>query len=275
MATRDQARRKVDNMSPGLNAANNALGNERRKLILAVNSLPIANAQAYSCPNTYNDGVINACVPTALAEERRRDMRARTEAKEAEKEVYDALQRYQDAYSLWSNLNNSQQLAESELTKDEASIQMLLSSERVQRIGPISTTYDEMNHVFPVVFASLFVLPSGVVVALFTGIMGSVGAVVRSLYEILAPFSDQPAQKQSAIQAFGIRPLLGALAGFIVYFVVSAGAAFLVQPNAVDAAAAVNSLSPPALASLGVFAGLAGEDALKWLITKAAGFFKV
>jgi hypothetical protein len=36
----------------------------------------------------------------------------------------------------------------------------------------------------------------------------------------------------------------------------------------------VNQLSPPALASLGLFAGLSSENALKWLIEKANSFFK-
>lgn len=60
----------------------------------------------------------------------------------------------------------------------------------------------------------------------------------------------------------------------MVFFVISAGAAFLVQPSGGTATDAVNSLSPAALASLGVFAGLAAEDALSWLREKASSFFQ-
>ena len=68
---------------------------------------------------------------------------------------------------------------------------------------------------------------------------------------------------------------MGALAGFTVFFVVAAGAAFLVQPSAKGAIDAVNNLSAPALASLGIFAGLAADNAIEWLRSKAIGFFKV
>jgi hypothetical protein len=56
--------------------------------------------------------------------------------------------------------------------------------------------------------------------------------------------------------------------------VISAGAAFLVQGNLGGATEAVNNLSVPALASLGVFAGLAATTAIAWLQAKAASFFK-
>ncbi len=115
--------------------------------------------------------------------------------------------------------------------------------------------------------------PTGVIVALFTGVMGSIGAAVRSLFNMLNPVLKNEEHAETVWQSFGIRPMLGALAGFIVYFVISAGASFLVQPTVADATTAVNNLSPSALASLGIFAGLAAEDALEWLIEKAKGFF--
>ncbi|KQY29829.1 hypothetical protein ASD38_10940 [Caulobacter sp. Root487D2Y] len=125
-------------------------------------------------------------------------------------------------------------------------------------------------------FEFAFFLPSGVIVASFTGLMGAIGAAVYSLYielGVLAAPRRAPASDRTWM-AFGVRPLLGALAGFTVFFVISAGASFLIQPQAAEATQAVNQLSPPALASLGLFAGLASERALKWLIEKANSFFK-
>lgn len=125
-------------------------------------------------------------------------------------------------------------------------------------------------------FEFAFFLPSGVIVASFTGLMGAIGAAVYSLYVelgVLAAPKRAPASDRTWM-AFGVRPLLGALAGFTVFFVISAGASFLIQPQAAEATQAVNQLSPPALASLGLFAGLASENALKWLIDKANSFFK-
>jgi hypothetical protein len=125
-------------------------------------------------------------------------------------------------------------------------------------------------------FEFAFFLPSGVIVASFTGLMGAIGAAVYSLYVelgVLAAPKGQPAYDRTWM-AFGVRPLLGALAGFTVFFVISAGASFLIQPQAAEATQAINQLSPPALASLGLFAGLASENALKWLIEKANSFFK-
>jgi hypothetical protein len=106
-------------------------------------------------------------------------------------------------------------------------------------------------------FAFAFFLPSGVIVASFTGLMGAIGAAVYSLYVELGVLAAPkgPLASDRTWMAFGVRPLLGALAGFTVFFVISAGASFLIQPQAVEATQAVNQLSPPALASLGLFAG--------------------
>jgi hypothetical protein len=125
-------------------------------------------------------------------------------------------------------------------------------------------------------FEFAFFLPSGVIVASFTGLMGAIGAAVFSLYVELGVLAapKSPLASDRTWMAFGVRPLLGALAGFTVFFVISAGAGFLIQPQAAEATQAVNQLSPPALASLGLFAGLASENALKWLIEKANSFFK-
>jgi hypothetical protein len=122
-------------------------------------------------------------------------------------------------------------------------------------------------------FEFAFFLPSGVIVASFTGLMGAIGAAVYSLYVELGMVAG-PKGLDRTWMAFGVRPLLGALAGFTVFFVISAGASFLIQPQAIEATQAVNQLSPPALASLGLFAGLASENALQWLIEKANSFFK-
>lgn len=123
-------------------------------------------------------------------------------------------------------------------------------------------------------FEFAFFLPSGVIVASFTGLMGAIGAAVYSLYVELGMLAAPKGEPDRTWMAFGIRPLLGALAGFTVFFVISAGASFLIQPQATEATQAVNQLSPPALASLGLFAGLASENALKWLVEKANSFFK-
>jgi hypothetical protein len=142
-------------------------------------------------------------------------------------------------------------------------------------LGSVAYSYNEIVHApfAGPLFAWLFILPSGVVVAFFTAIMGAIGAAVYSLLRQLDATSEERTVARMWA-AYASRPLLGAMAGFMVFFVVSAGAAFLVQPSAVSATDAVNSLSPPALASLGVFAGLAAESALRWLLEKAETFFK-
>ena len=118
-----------------------------------------------------------------------------------------------------------------------------------------------------------FPLVSGVVVALFTGVMGAIGAGVYSLLETQRLPKDK---EKFSWYAFGVRPLLGATAGFMVFFVVSAGAVFFLQaPPGGSATEAVNSLSPAALASLGAFAGLSSDKALKWLTSKAESFFEI
>jgi hypothetical protein len=139
----------------------------------------------------------------------------------------------------------------------------------------VALSYNRQRAAIPL-FEFAFFLPSGVIVASFTGLMGAIGAAVFSLYVelgVLAAPREGPALDRTWL-AFGVRPLLGALAGFMVFFVISAGTSFLIQPQAAAATQAVNQLSPPALASLGLFAGLASENALKWLIDKANSFFK-
>jgi hypothetical protein len=121
---------------------------------------------------------------------------------------------------------------------------------------------------------TLFVLPQGVVVACFTSLMAALGAVVSALIKLpAAPAGGYPIE--AILRTFVVAPIIGAVAGFMVYFVVSAGTAFLIQPAAADATQAVNNLSAPALASLGIFAGLAADSAIKWLESKASSFFKV
>jgi hypothetical protein len=139
------------------------------------------------------------------------------------------------------------------------------------KLTAVTDTYNEMCRKLPG-FATFFLFPDGVNVALFTGVMGAIGAAVFSLYSRLRAGSR--AQGEGLARSFVLRPLLGALAGFMVYFVVSAGTVFLMQPSA-NLTAAVNSLSPSALASLGLFAGIAAENVLRWLSERAAGVFKV
>jgi hypothetical protein len=141
----------------------------------------------------------------------------------------------------------------------------------IDGIGSVATSYNNMLSMF--LFERLFRLPPGVVVAFFTALMGALGTCV---YSLLSQVLSTPREDDvwAGWVAFGVRPLLGAMAGFMVFFVVSAGAAFLVQPGATSSTEAVNSLSAPALASLGVFAGVAAERALKWLNEKATAFFQ-
>ena len=137
----------------------------------------------------------------------------------------------------------------------------------------VALSFNKQRHAIPL-FEFAFFLPSGVIVASFTGLMGAIGAAVYSLYVELGMLAAPKGEPDRTWMAFGVRPLLGALAGFTVFFVISAGASFLIQPQATEAIQAVNQLSPPALASLGLFAGLASENALKWLVEKANSFFK-
>jgi len=137
-----------------------------------------------------------------------------------------------------------------------------------QMLG-VAQAYLVLNRV--PLLVKLFLLPPGVSVALFTALMGALGALVGALSSRFSPASPKsPAAHEIAF----VKPALGGMAGFTVFFVVSAGAAFLVQPGAKGAADAVNSLSAPALASLGIFAGLAADSAIEWLKTRAAAFFK-
>jgi hypothetical protein len=140
---------------------------------------------------------------------------------------------------------------------------------RRRALGQVAMSYAGLA-AWPL-FEHLFFLPSGAVVALFTGVMGAIGAGV---YSLLTKVNEAQTAREGLWRRFAMRPLLGATTGFMVFFVISAGAAFLVQPNGGGAIEAVNSLSPPALASLGVFAGLAAEKALHWLKEGANSFFK-
>jgi hypothetical protein len=121
-------------------------------------------------------------------------------------------------------------------------------------------------------FNAFFVLPQGVIVACFTSVMAALGAGVASLVQLVR---QQGAVEQypALVRSFVYSPLLGGLTGFLVYFVVSAGTGFLVQPAPADPAQATNNLSAPALASLGILAGLAAENAIGWLQNKANSFF--
>lgn len=165
---------------------------------------------------------------------------------------------------------------EAELTQGSAPSAVGSSIERrsADDIRSVAMSFNKQREM--PLFEYLFFFPPGVVVAFFTALMGAIGAVIFSLMQALK--SNPAAVPGKSIQvhlgyAFVARPVLGALAGFTVFFVISAGATFLIQPAGLDAAQAVNQLSPPALASLGIFAGLSSERALEWLIEKAEAFF--
>ena len=156
-----------------------------------------------------------------------------------------------------------------------------LTAQRATLLSPpgakllaLTESYDEIASKIPT-FSTLYLFPDGVTVAMFTGVMGSVGAAVFSLYNRLRQGADVAIPKvETLVRSYLTRPLLGALAGFMVYFVLSAGASFLLQPQA-NVSGAINTLSPPALATLGLFAGIAAENALQWLAVNAAKLFKV
>jgi hypothetical protein len=140
----------------------------------------------------------------------------------------------------------------------------------------------EQNPLFPVAEAlrqpllktplqAFFVMPHGVVIACFTSLMAVLGAGAASLITFQR---SRAAAKTDALKSFLIAPLIGGLTGFMVYFVVSAGTAVLIQPSPADPSQPVSNLSAPALASLGVLAGLAAEQAIAWLRDKASAFFR-
>jgi hypothetical protein len=139
---------------------------------------------------------------------------------------------------------------------------------------PIETVYAVANNLKKIrgyvpAVGVLFLLPSGVVVAFFTGLMGALGGAITSLMRVLRKTTDG----DKMWKLYGVNPIMGALAGFTVYFVVSAGAVFFVQPGWAETAQAENQLSPAALALLGLFAGLAGGKTMDWLIEKAEALF--
>jgi hypothetical protein len=118
----------------------------------------------------------------------------------------------------------------------------------------------------------VFVIPQGVVVACFTSLMAVLGAGVASLLK----FRRRKAsiRGNDALKSFLVAPLIGGLTGFMVYFVISAGTAVLVEPAPATSSQPISNLSAPALASLGIFAGLAAEQAIIWLQQKASAFFR-
>lgn len=139
---------------------------------------------------------------------------------------------------------------------------------------PVANSYLTLTRrpVGPIV-EDFFTLPASALVALFTAFMGAVGAAVGSL-AVEAGLTKSSA-RLTPYRAYLVRPLLGGMAGFTVFFVVSAGTTFLIRPGGEEAAGeAANLLSPAALASLGVFAGLASEAAIEWLRAKASAFFR-
>jgi hypothetical protein len=123
-------------------------------------------------------------------------------------------------------------------------------------------------------FKFWFGLPQGVVVACFTSVMAALGAGVSSLIGVWRRRGPEQSP-DDLLRSFLFSPVVGGLTGFMVYFVVSAGTAFLVQPAPADPAQlAASNLSAPALASLGLLAGLAAENSILWMRAKAAAVFR-
>lgn len=122
-------------------------------------------------------------------------------------------------------------------------------------------------------FRSVFALPNGVLVACFTMLVATIAAAVASLVEMTIDSNPQLLSVGRVTKAFIAAPLIGGLAGFMVYFVVVAGTAFVTQSDGGQSIPSQN-LSTPALASLGVFAGLAANSAIAWIKGKADSFFK-
>jgi hypothetical protein len=120
----------------------------------------------------------------------------------------------------------------------------------------------------------LYLIPFGVVVAFFTALMGAIGAGAASLVKDLRARNSSTTFHSDLVGLYVINPGLGLVAGFLVFFVVSAGALVLVQPGGGAGHTVIDQLSPAALASTGVLAGLAAEAAIGWLTDRAKSVFK-
>lgn len=226
---------------------------------------------------------IRACLEAVVAEDKQHSWAPGAEIPKGVRAAEAATAKYlsiQEATSLKQaerdRLAATLKKEETELGQGSATLSLGSSIDRksTDDIRSVAMSFNKQREV--PLFEYLFFFPPGVVVAFFTALMGAIGAAIFSLMQDLK--SKLAAVPENAMQthlglAYGARPVLGALAGFTVFFVVSAGATFLIQPAGLDAAQAVNQLSPPALASLGIFAGLSSERALEWLIDKAKTFF--
>jgi hypothetical protein len=177
-----------------------------------------------------------------------------------------------EARSRFGDLRNAMEAA-----RKQTSVHNLLS-EKLTAVNAL-----EQDSLFPVADALrqpitkiplqlVFALPQGVVVACFTSLMAMLGTGVASLIKFRR--SKAVTRRMDALKSSLVAPLVGGLTGFMVYFVVSAGTAVLVQPSPSDSAQPISNLSAPALASLGIFAGLAAEQAIAWLQQKASAFFR-
>ncbi len=142
----------------------------------------------------------------------------------------------------------------------------LVQVEKDSKTATVANGFLQIRDIPLVLF--LFLMPPGVSVALFTALMAAIAALVSAF--VTAPGAGP---RGTLVDMVLVKPALGGLAGFTVFFVISAGASFLTQPSG-GAAEAVNSLSPSALGALGIFAGLASDTAMSWLKARASAFFK-
>jgi len=188
----------------------------------------------------------------------------------------DVIQQEFSAFLRFSETSQSQRdemktLSAALVANDQATKALTLGEgEKVYRVVRLYREAEKRASWFP----QVFLVPDGVAISTFTGVMGAIGAAVYSLFlSVRRRAAAADGERDTMVRSYLTRPLLGALAGFMVYFVLSAGASVLLSREGASEAAAV-SLSPAALASLGLLAGMAAENAMLWLAENASKLFK-
>jgi hypothetical protein len=152
-------------------------------------------------------------------------------------------------------------------------IKKSISLTNVSPDSPIFAIADSISSVKIPLFLSIYQMPRGTVIALFTALMGCAGAMLSLLINYtLNIFGDEGVEQHW--KSILMTPLMGAVVGFLVYFVIAAGTSFLVQPApSGPGTGSVANLSAPSLASLGILAGLASRRTALWLQAKANSIF--